>query len=108
MQSFTAMSTEGIEAVKAAQRTQGVPYDIRVAGNWSEDYATLNTALSDGTDPLCAKLLTDLGVDYRLEMTNEEFEALVDALDDRFNHWGDDKAGSFLSGIAETLDIEFI
>jgi hypothetical protein len=108
MQSFTAMTEEAVQAVKAAQRTNG-NYHIATAGDWTEDFRVIKSALMDyqDTDPTAEAMLDELHTMDGLLMCGEEFDVLCDALVARWEQ-GDDRAASLLSGIAETLGIEFI
>ncbi len=115
MESFTAMSAEGVQAVKSAQVRSGEPYPITTAGPHTEDYATMRTALLDYQDRgsattavIAEDLVDELFATDGLVLSQDGFEVLVDALVWRWESHGDDKACNFLSGIAETLDIEFI
>lgn len=115
MQSFTALSPEGIQAVKDANRGTSAPYRIRVAQD-NEDYRTLRQAFVAGKDTLGVdealrvELLEELISDNGLYLGTEEFDQVVDLLallaesDERYSS----NAASLLSGIAQTLEVEFI
>lgn len=115
MESYTAMSADGVQAVKGAQMRDANPYKITTAGAWAQDYRTLRTALTDYQDlgtPETAvtaeDLVDELFATDGLVLSADGFEVLVDALVARCESHGDEHAGSFLSSIAETLGIEFV
>jgi hypothetical protein len=118
MDRYTAMSDEGVAAVKREQRRQQLPstgYKITTAGPWTQDFGVLRTALLDYQDlgtsetaVMAEDMVDELHVTDGLVLSGEAFDVLVDALVARWESHGDDAAGSFLSSIAETLGIEFI
>jgi hypothetical protein len=110
-QTYTAMSQEGVQAVKDTQRyAQRGIYEITTAGPWTQDFGTLRTALMDFQEEagVAEDLLEELHGTNSLLLLGEGFDVLVDALVARWDTHGDEQAASFLSGIAETLGIEFI
>lgn len=117
MQSFTYCSPEGIQAVKDAFRTSGdTEYPMTFAGMWTEDYQTVRDAARtvlprERGDMLVMRLETSrdpIGRHTLALQGQEEFDAFVDALADGESEGAEDRFGDWLSGMAQTLGIEFI